>query len=57
MKTKYLIRFLNRAVQFDADLELPDVFSIAVLLGRLISDEFLLNVLMPKNMFDLQVVK
>ncbi len=38
-KTKYLVRFLNRAAQFDADLELADVFATAVQSGRLFSPE------------------
>ena len=36
MKTKYLMRFLNRAAHFDADLELVDVLSLAVKAGRLV---------------------
>lgn len=36
MKTKYLVRFLNRVAHFDADLELIDIFSLAVKAGRLV---------------------
>jgi len=35
MKTKYLLRYLNRAAHFDADLELADVLATAVKQGRL----------------------
>src|SRR5215217_6244292 len=35
MKTKYLVRFLNRAAHFDADIELADVLKISISNGNL----------------------
>ncbi len=49
MKTKYLVRFLNRAAQFDADIELADVFSNAVLAGQLTKGEYLFEYVDPKK--------
>jgi hypothetical protein len=43
MKTKYFIRFLNRAAQFDADLELSDVFCAAVISGQITSRDYLFD--------------
>jgi len=43
MKTKALVRFLNRAAHFDADLELADVFEIAVTAGELSSPTHIFN--------------
>jgi len=57
MKTKYLVRFLNRAAQFDADLELTDVFSSAVIAGQLTAGERLFEFVDAKSMFALQGVK
>ncbi len=37
MKTKYLVRFLNRAAHFEADLELIDVIAVATKEGILTS--------------------
>ncbi|MCX6898471.1 MAG: hypothetical protein NT105_07205 [Verrucomicrobia bacterium] len=37
MKTKFLVRFLNRAAHFEADIELADVLKIAITQGALSS--------------------
>jgi hypothetical protein len=49
MKTKYLVRFLNRAAQFEADLELNDVFFNAAMAGQLASDKYLFDYINPQN--------
>lgn len=49
MKTKYLVRFLNRAAQFEADLELNDVFFNAAIAGQLVSKQFLFDFVNPQN--------
>lgn len=38
MKTKFYIRFLNRAAHLDADIELVDIFKIAIANGALKTD-------------------
>lgn len=43
MKTKYLVRFLNRVAHYDADLELSDIFDAAVRSGKLASAEVLFD--------------
>jgi hypothetical protein len=49
MKTKYLVRFLNHAAHFDADLELVDVFACAVLSGQLASKKYLFEYIDPNR--------
>lgn len=49
MKTKYLVRFLNRAAQFEADLELIDVFFTASMAGQLASNQYLFKYVAPQK--------
>jgi hypothetical protein len=49
LKTKYLIKFLNRAAQFDADLELTDIFSKASKYGHLTNGDRLFECIDEKK--------